>query len=89
MTVPPDIRFEWIGAPPPDQASWEALLAEALHGRGRGVVQLSRGPAGWRVDGVWLTPPGPAGRASEQATARNYRREAVAALRAAGKTVAD
>jgi hypothetical protein len=41
------------------------------------------------VDGVWLTPPGLAGRASEQATARNYRREAIAALRARGKTVVD
>jgi hypothetical protein len=89
MTLPPDIKFEWIGGPPPDRASWEALLAEALHGRGRGVVQLARVQSGWRVDGVWLTPPGLAGRASDQATARNYRREAVAALRAAGKAVVD
>jgi hypothetical protein len=89
MTVPPDIKFDWIGGPPPDQATWEALVSAALHGRGRGVVQLTRGKGGWRVDGVWLTPPGAAGRASEQATARNYRREAVVALKAAGKPVLD
>ena len=89
MTLPPDIRFEWIGGPPLDQPAWEALVAEALHGRGRGTVQLSRAQAGWRVDGVWLTPPGAEGRASEQATARNYRREAMAALRAAGKPVVE
>jgi hypothetical protein len=89
MTLPPDIRFEWAGDGPPDRASWEAALADALRGRGRGVVQFSRAADGWRVDGVWLTPPGLAGRASEQATARNYRREAIAALRARGKTVVD